>query len=98
VRPLSFGVALFTVATPLDDRNSLFVQLLARNDSEELAPAAELVALDRRVTAEDKEMLETTDPRLPLDLRNEVHVRADRSTLEYRRFLARIYASAMVPL
>jgi hypothetical protein len=76
----------------------MFVKgLLDGVDSEEFAPAAELVALDRRVTAEDKEMLDTTDPGLPLDLRDEVHVRADRSTIEYRRFLARIHASAMSP-
>jgi phenylpropionate dioxygenase-like ring-hydroxylating dioxygenase large terminal subunit len=86
--------ALFTLACPLDDGNSLFIQFLARNDTEEEAGADGLIALDRRVTLEDKDIVEMTNPNVPLDLHDEVHLPADRSGIEYRRYLWSIHTGA----
>jgi vanillate O-demethylase monooxygenase subunit len=44
----------------------------------------------RRVTDEDRVVLETTSPDFPLDLTSEVHLRCDRTTVEYRRVLGRL--------
>jgi phenylpropionate dioxygenase-like ring-hydroxylating dioxygenase large terminal subunit len=79
---------LLTAATPLDDQSSLFVQLVARNDTEDQAPAAPIVELDRRVTLEDQWILENTDPDFPLTRTAEVHLRCDRVTVAYRDYLA----------
>lgn len=83
---------LFTAATPVDDEHLRLVQFAARNDSEEEAPAARVVAFDRRVTLEDKELLEQTTPDYRLDITGNVHIKIDRPTLELRRIYAEIVA------
>jgi phenylpropionate dioxygenase-like ring-hydroxylating dioxygenase large terminal subunit len=88
---------ILTVATPIDDGASWFVQVAARNDTEEEMAADDVVALDRQVTAEDRRIVESTDDALPLDPRAEVHLRADRLTLEYRRWLADFVATGDTP-
>jgi phenylpropionate dioxygenase-like ring-hydroxylating dioxygenase large terminal subunit len=51
----------------------------------------EATALHRRVNDEDRRMLERYPHKeIPLDLREEVHVRADRITVELRRSLLRL--------
>jgi phenylpropionate dioxygenase-like ring-hydroxylating dioxygenase large terminal subunit len=84
---------IFTMATPVDDAESLFVQFVARNDAADEAADEAVVALDRRVTIEDKVIVELTDPDFPLDATSEVHLRCDRVTLEYRRYLSRMLRS-----
>jgi vanillate O-demethylase monooxygenase subunit len=55
--------------------------------------AEETVAFQVAVAMEDKEMLERiTDKWTPLDLTAEVHTRADKITVEYRRILADLVA------
>jgi phenylpropionate dioxygenase-like ring-hydroxylating dioxygenase large terminal subunit len=98
VAPLAFvgrivygtGLAhvICTIATPLDAGQSMFVQFVARNDPADPAADAAFIDLDRRVTLEDQAIVECTDPDLPLDVTREVHLRCDRVTLEYRRYLA----------
>jgi phenylpropionate dioxygenase-like ring-hydroxylating dioxygenase large terminal subunit len=78
---------IYTIATPIDDRESLFVQFVARNDAADDDSDRDTVALDRRVTLEDQRILELTDPDFPLDVTTEVHLRCDRVTVEYRRYL-----------
>lgn len=52
-------------------------------------------ALHRMVNDQDRQMLELYPGKaLPLDLRHEVHVRADRITVEVRRSLRRLVATA----
>ena len=99
VGPLAFvayityatGIAhvIYTVASPRDDNESLFVQFVARNDPPDEVADKAVVELDRRVTLEDKIIVELTDPDFPLDPTAEVHLRCDRVTLEYRRYLER---------
>ncbi len=92
--PSGLRHVIFTAATPIDDAHSQFVQFAMRNDSEAEASAAGVVAFDRQVTSEDRAVLETTDPDVPLDLRarNEVHMASDRPGLVMRRMLGAVLA------
>jgi hypothetical protein len=88
------GVVHIIVAmiTPVDDRRTLFTQFVLRNDTEAEAPAAGVIAWDRRVTGEDRAMLETTEHDVPLDLRSgeEFHMPSDQPGLEVRRRLLQL--------
>ena len=57
---------LVTAATPIDDAHSQIVQFCLRSDREEDVPAADAIAFDREITAEDRYILEPTDPDVPL--------------------------------
>jgi len=57
---------IFTTATPLDDKRIIFTQLCIRNDSEADVPAADAIAFDRKVTLEDKIILESTRADVPI--------------------------------
>jgi hypothetical protein len=61
-----------------------------RNDTEEEAPAADAIEFDRRVTLEDKALLEQVWPDYSLDLTANVHIRIDRPTVVIRQILAEI--------
>jgi len=78
---------LVTALTPIDDNTTRFNQFVLRNDTEEEVPSEEVIAFDRRVTLEDKLVLESTDPAVPLDNREgfEVHMASDRPGLMMRR-------------
>ena len=56
---------------------------------------AEAVEFERKIVDEDLALQERyADRRLPLDLTAEVHVRADRMTIELRRILGDLVAAA----
>ncbi|MFT7222356.1 MAG: phenylpropionate dioxygenase-like ring-hydroxylating dioxygenase large terminal subunit [Candidatus Azotimanducaceae bacterium] len=80
---------IFNCATPIDDNRIMLSQWLYRNDSEEQAPADVLNAFDRRVTDEDREILESTDPNACVDVsrRREKHMVSDRPGLLIRKLL-----------
>jgi hypothetical protein len=59
--------SIVTYATPIDNRSSQVVQFCFRNDTEAEAPAETVNAFDRKVTLEDKFILESTDGDVPLD-------------------------------
>ena len=79
---------LFKTATPIDNGNTLFCQFIARNDHPDAEQLGAVVELDRRVQAEDKLILEGLADDYPLDITAQVHTKADRVTVEYRRILA----------
>lgn len=83
---------IVTVATPIDDRTSQICQFVVRNDTEADAKAEDIIAFDRQVTGEDKEILESTDPDVPLDQNSglEFHMPSDRPGLIMRRMLKAI--------
>jgi phenylpropionate dioxygenase-like ring-hydroxylating dioxygenase large terminal subunit len=81
---------LFKTATPVDDDRTLFCQFVARNDDPDAERIDGIVALDRIVQAEDKRLLEAIAADFPLDVHSELHTKADRMTLEYRRALAEL--------
>lgn len=80
---------IFTFATPIDPGQIQVIQLLYRNDTEADCPAQALIDWDAAIIAEDKDVLEATDPEVPLDmsLRLEAHMPSDRPGLIIRRRL-----------
>jgi phenylpropionate dioxygenase-like ring-hydroxylating dioxygenase large terminal subunit len=81
-------------ATPVDDTHLRLVQWVMRNDSEAEVPAADVVEFDRRVTWEDRALLEQVWPDYSLELTDNVHVKVDRPTVVIRQVLAEICAGA----
>lgn len=81
---------LFKTATPVDDSHTLFCQFIARNDNPGEEKCASIIALDRQIQSEDRELLNNIRPEFPLDTRTEMHCRADRMTVEYRKILAEL--------
>jgi hypothetical protein len=85
---------IVTAATPVADDSCQLVQFCFRNDTEADAPAANIIAFDRRVTAEDRAVLETTDHDVPLDMNSgiERHMPSDQPGLLMRRMLLDLFA------
>ena len=85
---------IVTAATPIADDSCQVVQFCFRNDSETDAPAADIIAFDRRVTEEDRTVLEGTDPDAPLDIHSgiELHMPSDQPGLLMRRMLLDLLA------
>lgn len=81
---------LFKTATPVDDTHTLFCQFIARNDNPDEEKCKRIIALDRQIQSEDRELLNNIRPEFPLDTRTEMHCRADRMTVEYRKILAEL--------
>ena len=83
-------LVVFNAAAPVSARRTRIFPLVARDFDHE-APAEDTVEFQRRIYAEDQRIVERQNPEeLPLDLDEEVHVRADRTSVEYRRQLARL--------
>ncbi|GBQ09171.1 Rieske 2Fe-2S domain-containing protein [Komagataeibacter rhaeticus DSM 16663] len=78
---------LVTWLTPVDDGTTRFNQFVMRNDREEDVPASQVRAFDRRITSEDRQVLELTDPMVPLDTSEgvEIHMASDKPGLIMRR-------------
>ena len=86
---------IWSFVCPVDDSTSLWWMVHAYplgGDVEQIAAAQ---ALQTEVGVEDLWILEQMeDPTLPLDIRSEVHTRADLGCLEYRRLLIDVVALA----
>ena len=76
-------------ATPIDDESIQVCQWAYRNDTEEQAPAADIIAFDRQVTSEDRGVLESTDFDTPLGLGSgeERHMPSDQPGMTMRKRL-----------
>lgn len=81
---------LFKTCTPVDDETTLFCQFIARNDDPHPDRWEEITAVDRQVQAEDRALLENVNPNFPIEASTELHTKADRMTLEYRRILSEL--------
>jgi phenylpropionate dioxygenase-like ring-hydroxylating dioxygenase large terminal subunit len=92
--PSGLDHIIITAATPVADNACQVVQFCFRNDSEAEAPAANIIAFDRKVTAEDKEVLEATDFDVPMDMNSgiEKHMPSDQPGLLMRRMLLDLFA------
>ena len=93
IYPNGLHHVLITCATPIDDARSMVVQFVFRNDREADAPAADVVAFDRKVTLEDIYILESTDPDVPLDGAGELNMASDKPGLIMRRKLRELLAA-----
>jgi hypothetical protein len=90
---------IFNCASPIDDGAIQLVQILYRNDKEEDCSTAELIAWDKAIVEEDREMLECTDPDAIVDMsrRIEMHMPSDRPGMIMRkRLLAMLEAHGEV--
>ena len=74
--------------TPISDRTSQMVQFCVRNDTEAETPAQDVIAFDRAVTLEDKQILESTDYDVPLSPSQEEHMLTDRPGVMIRKKVA----------
>lgn len=74
--------------TPATATTTHQLQLVVRNDGEADRPAADIVAFDAQVWEEDKEVLEHCWTDFRLDLVDNVHLKTDRASIEYRRWVA----------
>ncbi|MEA2813003.1 MAG: hypothetical protein QOI93_700 [Rhodospirillaceae bacterium] len=86
---------IVTAATPIADGSCQVVQFCFRNDTEAQATAADIIAFDRRVTEEDRAVLEGTDFDVPLDMNSGVerHMPSDQPGLLMRRMLLELLAA-----
>jgi phenylpropionate dioxygenase-like ring-hydroxylating dioxygenase large terminal subunit len=87
--PSGLRHVIFNSATPIDDGSIRLIQILFRNDREEDCSTAELVAWDRAIIEEDREILEATDPDAIVDMsrRLEMHMPSDRPGMLMRQRL-----------
>lgn len=81
-------MGLLNAACPISARQTRVFPLVAR-DFDHDQSVADLVAFQQRIYAEDQAVVERQNPEdLPIDLAEEVHVRADLTSVNYRRQLA----------
>ncbi|WP_207458157.1 aromatic ring-hydroxylating dioxygenase subunit alpha [Azospirillum sp. SYSU D00513] len=80
---------IINCATPIDDGRIQLMQLLYRNDTEKDCPTQILIDWDWKITFEDKEVLESTDPDATIDISRKVeaHMASDRPGIIMRRRL-----------
>ena len=90
--------AIVTAATPVGQDRLRLVQWAVRNDTEEEAPAAAVVAFDRKVTLEDRAVLEAIAVGYSPSLHANVHLKVDRPTVEIRRIYQEISAGTWAGL
>ncbi len=81
---------VLNVASPVSARRTrLFTAILRNYDTDQ--PVEPYVAFNLRIFNEDREIVEEQCPEdLPLNLQDEVHIRADRTSILYRQELARL--------
>ena len=80
--------SIVTAGAPIDDKSIMVVQFCYRSDTEAEAKAADIIAFDRQVTAEDRGILETTEYDVPLDQTGrEMNMPSDRPGVLMRRML-----------
>ena len=80
---------IINCATPIDDEHIQLMQLLYRNDREEDCSTAKLIAWDQKITNEDRDVLESTDPDATIDITTkiEAHMPSDRPGIILRKRL-----------
>jgi len=88
--PTGLVHVLITCATPMTDSVSMILQWVYRNDTEEEVSTEEVIAFDRAITLEDKAIIESCDPDVPLAVieGEEQHMPSDRPGLVMRRMLS----------
>jgi phenylpropionate dioxygenase-like ring-hydroxylating dioxygenase large terminal subunit len=87
--PTGLRHIIYNCATPLDDGRIQVVQWLYRNDSEEDCSTKELIDWDTAIIAEDRDILESTDPDAIVDMSRkiEAHMPSDRPGMIMRKRL-----------
>lgn len=76
--------------TPINDHDSQMVQFCLRNDSDNDVLPQDVIAFDRLVTLEDKSILESTDPDVPLNHFLEKHLYTDKPGILMRKQILKL--------
>jgi phenylpropionate dioxygenase-like ring-hydroxylating dioxygenase large terminal subunit len=83
-------LCVLNVASPMSARKTRMFSPLCR-DFDRDAPMQPTLDFNHQVFAEDKAIVESQHPEdLPLDLAAEVHIGADKSSINYRKLLAKL--------
>jgi vanillate O-demethylase monooxygenase subunit len=83
-------VALLNVATPVAAKTTIIHTVLAKNYDVEQSLEPDL-AFQYKIYGEDQRVVELQTPEeLPLDLHDEIHIRADRTSIAYRQALTKL--------
>ena len=85
---------LYKTAAPIDDDHTLFCQFIARNDAPDADRQQLMISIDRAIQAEDKALLEGLPSDFPVEITTEVHSKADKMTLEFRKVIAELAAES----
>ena len=81
-------LCILNAASPVSARRTRMFCPICR-DFDRDAPLQDSLDFNHQVFAEDKAIVESQHPEdLPLDLADEVHIRADKSSITYRKLLA----------
>ncbi|HEY9878044.1 MAG TPA: aromatic ring-hydroxylating dioxygenase subunit alpha [Leptolyngbyaceae cyanobacterium] len=91
--PNGLSHVIVNTMTPISDGASQMVQFCVRNDTEADTKAADVIAFDRAVTLEDKQILESTDYDVPLSPSREEHMFTDRPGILIRKKVAALLKS-----
>ena len=76
--------------SPITAETSRLFAILARN-FDQAQPVEEVLEFQDKIYSEDRSVVERQNPeRLPTDMREEVHVPADRTSIVYRQELAKL--------
>lgn len=82
--------AIFFTVSPQEERRSMAWLCLAMNYGRDV-PESELRSFQDKVTAQDVPIVESQRPELlPLDLQTELHLRSDRTSIAYRKWLKQL--------
>ncbi len=83
---------IFNCATPISDGQIQVVQILYRNDTEADCSTQELIDWDAAIIAEDRDMLESTDPDAIVDMSRKIekHMPSDRPGMIMRDRLLKL--------
>lgn len=76
--------------TPSSAETTHQLQLVLRNDTDEQRPPSDIIAFDAQVWAEDRAVLEHCWTDYRTELTDNVHLKTDRASIEYRRWLGRL--------
>ena len=82
-------------SVPIAPDRILVVQFHFRNDREEDVPTEQLLAMERRIVAEDRLVLEATDPDVDIYESREAHMPTDRAGLLMRKKLRQLVSGQM---
>jgi vanillate O-demethylase monooxygenase subunit len=81
---------ILNAASPVSARETRVFSPICR-DFDKDAPLQDTMDFNHQVFAEDKAIVEKQFPEdLPISLQEEVHIRADRSSITYRQCLAKL--------
>lgn len=84
------GFSIFCSVTPIDAVSSMMWMIIAMNYSYDVPPE-QIRSFEDKIVSQDVRVVESQRPELlPLDLQAELHLRSDKTAIEYRRWLKKL--------